>query len=182
MLKIYALWNLSNLTYIIFWEIYTIYSPHIPTLPRSILSVLPSCPPNFWIFLFFFLKSFLRLGVLPNYSWAWGLYWSVVGRPGVMPLKKADFLLSQLLWDADNSLASIGTFCQSPSTMLFFLHKFCEICRIHCGFTCQTALWYPENGVSLKSSTTSGFYKSFCLLFHEDPWALEQRVWYVCLS
>lgn len=124
MLKVYALWNLSNLTYIIFWEIYTIYSPHIPTFPRSILSILPSCPPNFWIFLFFFLKSFLRLGVLPNYSWAWGLYWSVVGRPGVMPLKKADFLLSQLLWDTDNSLASIGTFCQSPSTMLVFCTSF----------------------------------------------------------
>lgn len=120
MFKIYALLNLSNLIYIIFWEIDTIYSPHTPTLPRSTLSILSSCPPDFYIFLFFFLKSSSYLGVLPNYSWAWGLYCSVVDRPGVMPLKKADFLLSQRLWDADNSLASIGTFCQLPSTMLGF--------------------------------------------------------------
>lgn len=80
----------------------------------------PSFLPALLTFAFSCFSFSLYLGVLPNYSWASSLYCSVVDRPGVMPLKKANFLLSELLWDADNFLASIGTFCQLPSTMLGF--------------------------------------------------------------
>lgn len=106
--------------------------------------------------------------MLTKYFWVWGLSWSVVDKPSVIPLKKIDFSSSISYHLQLASWLGVGVYIHLPFSVLKFCLAWACAGLAH-AVTVSELIWaYAllclDNSNSLKSTTTSGSYNLFVSL------------------